>query len=41
MKTGIIINSRKNKKKYKKENEIIDYYMSQFNSKQKNLNTDY
>lgn len=41
MKIGIIINSRKNNKKYKKENAITGYYMSQFNGRQKNLNTNY
>lgn len=33
MKNGVIINSRKRILKYKKENVIIDYYISQLSDK--------
>lgn len=40
MKIVIIIDSKKNNK-YKKVNAISGYYMSQFNGRQKNVNTNY
>lgn len=41
IKNGVIINSKKKILKYKKENIITDYYISELNGKQNNLNTDY